>query len=210
MESEEFEQIPWASLVAEQTEGIDRRIYLAAGLVGILVVAVFGMRLFGGGSQPPPIEAALAEPPSTSITAVDPRDGPPMSMIIAEADLRVEEPVSVQTPDVLVAVTAEWFVTDWFTRDGSTETIRSIREVMSPTLEVAAMPHEAEDEPVTFVEWARSVGSEMTADGIEVTVVYRAIRETEEGFVRDPVRTVLLSLQYLDEAVVVMSLPAEL
>jgi hypothetical protein len=210
MESEEFEQIPWASLVAEQTEGIDRRIYLAAGLVGLLVVAVFGMRLFGGGSQPPPIEAALAEPPSTSITAVDPRDGPPMSMIIAEADLRVEEPVSVQTPDVLVAVTAEWFVTDWFTRDGSTETIRSIREVMSPTLEVAAMPHEAEDEPVTFVEWARSVGSEMTADGIEVTVVYRAIRETEEGFVRDPVRTVLLSLQYLDEAVVVMSLPAEL
>lgn len=210
MESEEFEQIPWASLVAEQTEGIDRRIYLAAGLVGLLVVAVFGMRLFGGGSQPPPIEAALAEPPSTSVTAVDPRDGPPMSMIIAEADLRVEEPVSVQTPDVLVAVTAEWFVTDWFTRDGSTETIRSIREVMSPTLEVAAMPHEAEDEPVTFVEWARSVGSEMTDDGIEVTVVYRAIRETEEGFVRDPVRTVLLSLQYLDEAVVVMSLPAEL
>ncbi len=210
MESEEFEQIPWASLVAEQTEGIDRRIYLAAGLVGILVVAVFGMRLFGGGSQPPPIEAALAEPPSTSITAVDPRDGPPMSMIIAEADLRVEEPVSVQTPDVLVAVTAEWFVTDWFTRDGSTETIRSIREVMSPTLEVAAMPHEAEDEPVTFVEWARSVGSEMTDDGIEVTVVYRAIRETEDGFVRDPVRTVLLSLQYLDEAVVVVSLPLEL
>jgi hypothetical protein len=133
-----------------------------------------------------------------------------MSMIIAEADLRVEEPVSVQTPDVLVEVTAEWFVTDWFTRDGSKETIRSIREAMSPTLEVAAMPHEAEDEPVTFVEWARSVGSEMTADGIEVTVVYRAIRETEEGFVRDPVRTVLLSLQYLDEAVVVMSLPAEL
>jgi hypothetical protein len=130
-----------------------------------------------------------------------------MSMIIAEADLRVEEPVSVQTPDVLVAVTAEWFVTDWFTRDGSTETIRSIREVMSPTLEVAAMPHEAEDEPVTFVEWARSVGSEMTDDGIEVTVVYRAIRETEDGFVRDPVRTVLLSLQYLDEAVVVVSLP---
>ena len=66
MESEEFEQIPWASLVAEQGEGIDRRIYLAVGVVGLLVIAIFGVRLLGGESQPPPIEAAVVEPPATS------------------------------------------------------------------------------------------------------------------------------------------------
>lgn len=209
MESEEFEQIPWASLVAEQEDGIDRRIYLAVGVVGLLVIAVFGMRLFAGGSQPPPIEAAGSEQSTASIADVAIDRIPPTSMIIAEADLRTEEPVSLQASDVLVGVTAEWFVTDWFTRDGSPETIRSIRMAVSPTLELGAMPHESEGEPVTFVEWAKTVASAPTAEGVEVTVVFRAIRETEDGFVRDPVRRVILVLQHEEDTVVVSALPLE-
>ena len=209
MESEEFEEIPWASLVGEQRDGIDRRVYLAVGVVGLLVVALFGMRLLGGGSQPVPPETARVEPPAISTVAAEQVTVPPTSMIIAEADLRAEEPVPARTIDLLAEVTAEWFVTDWYTRDGSPETVLSIRSALSPTLEIEVIPHETEGEPVTFVEWAKTVGSEVTADGFDVTIAFRAIRETEDGFVRDPVRTVLLSLQYQDSAVLVSSLPSE-
>jgi hypothetical protein len=209
MESEEFEEIPWASFVGEQRDGIDRRVYLAVGVVGVLVVALFGMRLLGGSSQPVPPEAGLVEPSATSAVTVESVPVPPTSMIIAEADLRAEDPVPAPTVDLLAEVTAEWFVTDWYTRDGSAETVRSIRSALLPTLEVEAIPHETEGEPVTFVEWAKTIGSEATADGIDVTIAFRTIRETEDGFVRDPVRTVLLSLQYQDSAVLVSSLPSE-
>ncbi len=193
MESEEFEQIPWANLVAEQNDGIDKRIYMAVGVVGLLVVAVFAMRLVGGGSQPMPPDAPIASPPTSTVTAED-ASTPPTSMVIAEADLRVEEAAAPETADRLVEVTAEWFVTDWFTRDGSDETIRSIRSALDPSLAADPLPHESEEEPVTFVEWAKTVSLQATADGIDATVAYRVIRETDEGFVREPVATVVVGL----------------
>lgn len=210
MESEDFEQIPWASLVADQEDGIDRRIYLAVGVVALLVIAVFGMRLVGSGSQLPSVESPVTATSTSLLPDVAPAIDPPTSMIIAEADLRVEEPASVETLDALVSVTAEWFVTDWFTRDGSHETVRSIRAALSPELGAVEIPHEAEDEPVTFVEWAKTVDLEETTDGTEVTIIYRAIRKAEEGFVRESVRTVVLSLEFQDDQVVVSSLPSEM
>ncbi|MFV1970029.1 MAG: hypothetical protein ACC683_03375 [Acidimicrobiia bacterium] len=207
MESEEFEQIPWSNLVAEQDDGIDRRIYLAVGAVGLLVIAVLGMRLFGAGAQPVPPQLAGLELPPTSVAAAEPMPATPTSMIIAEADLRVEEPAAAQASDILVEATAEWFVTDWFTRDGSQETVRSIKAALSSSVVPEAIPHETEGEPVTFVEWARTIASEVTPDGFDITVAYRAIRETEGGFVRDPVRIVVLTVERNDSGVRVVSLP---
>lgn len=208
MESEEFEQIPWASLVGEQREGVDRRIYFAVGVVGLLVAVVFGMRLFSGGSQPTPPQPSAIESPPTSLAATMPPSLPETSMVVAESDLRADTAGTDQGVDQLVLATAEWFVTDWFTRDGSQETIRSIKSALSPTVEVGTIPHEVDDEPVTFVEWAKTVDSQATADGFEVTIAYRAIRETEEGFVRDPVETVDLSLKQQGPDLVVSALPS--
>jgi hypothetical protein len=209
MESEEFEQIPWSNLVAEQDDGIDRRIYLAVGAVGLLVIAVLGMRLLGAGAQPVPPQPAGLELPPTSVAAAEPMPATPTSMIIAEADLRVEEPAAAQASDILVEATAEWFVIDWFTRDGSQETVRSIKAALSSSVVPEAIPHETEGEPVTFVEWARTIASEVTPEGFDITVAYRAIRETEGGFVRDPVKTVVISLQRDGSAVFVSALPAD-
>jgi len=204
MESEEFEQIPWANLVARQTDGIDKRIYVAVGIVGVLVIAVLGMRLLSGSSQPVVPQAVTADPPPVTMA----ESIPPTSMVIAEADLRAEESVKIQAVDHLLEVTAEWFVTDWFTRDGSDETVRSIKAVVSPNLALAAIPHESEDEPVTFVEWARAIETEVMPNGeTAVTVAYRAIRETVEGFVRDPVVTVVLSVVRTGDGVTVNALP---
>lgn len=203
MESEEFEQIPWANLVAEQTDGVDKRVYIAVGIVGVILIAVFGMRLLGGSSQPLPSLPITAEvPPSTMAEST-----PPTSMVIAEADLRADDASAMDSADRLVEISAEWFVTDWFTRDGSDETIRSIKAALSETIVLDAMPHETEGEPVTFVEWAKTIRSEVTPNGVDVTIAYRAIRETNEGFVRDPVATVVVSLVRTGDRVMVVSLP---
>ena len=208
MESEEFEQIPWASLVAEQREGVDRRIYLAVGVVGLLVAVVFGMRLFSGGSQPTPPQAVAIEPTSATLTVTTPPSPPQTSMVVAESELRVATPETAQGIDQVVLVTAEGFVIDWFTRDGSQETVRSIKSALSPAVPIDTLPHEADGEPVTFVEWAKTVDAQVTADGIEVTIAYRAIRETEDGFVRDPVETVSLSLEQHGSGLVVSAIPS--
>jgi len=209
MESEEFEQIPWASLVAEQREGVDRRIYLAVGVVGLLVAVVFGMRLFSGGSQPTPPQTAAIRPTPTTLTVTTPPFPPQTFMVVAEADLRADTPETAHGVDQVVLVTAEWFVIDWFTRDGSQETVRSIKSVLSPALAIDTIPHEIDGENVTFVEWAKAVDVEITADGFEVTIAYRAIRETEGGFVRDPVETVSLSIENQGSDLMVTALPSD-
>ncbi|GMQ93985.1 MAG: hypothetical protein BMS9Abin12_1467 [Acidimicrobiia bacterium] len=203
MESEEFEQIPWANLVAEQTDGIDKRVYIAAAIVGALLIAAFGMRLLGGSSQPLPSLPVTAELPQPTMV----ESTPSTSMVIAEADLRADDTSVMDSADRLVEITAEWFVTDWFTRDGSDETVRSIKAALSNAVVLDAIPHETEGEPVTFVEWAKTIGSEVTPNGVDVTIVYRAIRETKEGFVRDPVATVVVSLVRTGDRVTVVSLP---
>ncbi len=209
MESEEFEQIPWASLVAEQRDGVDRRIYLAVGVIGLLVAVIFGMRLFSGGSQPTPPQQTAIEPPPTTLVATQPPSPPQTSMVVAEADLRVAAPETARDVNYLAQVTAEWFVTDWFTRDGSEETARSVKLALAPEAAIDAIPHETDGEPVTFVEWAKTIDLKATADGFDVTIAYRAIRETGDGFVRDPVERVDLSLELQGSELVVSSLPSD-
>lgn len=207
MESEEFEQIPWASLVAEQETRVDKRIYIAVAVVGLLVVGVFGMRVLGGASQPQPPQPPSIEVTQTTIDSSKPVRVPPTSMVIAEADIRAEEPETVSTADRLSEVTAEGFVTDWFTRDGSPETIRSILATLSASVTLDTLPHNEAAARVTWVEWAKTITSEATIDGFDLTIAYRAIRETADGFVRDPVATVVVSVVRNGDDVEVVALP---
>lgn len=205
MESEELEQIPWANLVAEQTDGIDKRIYMGVGVVAILVVLIFGMRMFGGSGQPVPLP--MESLPAVTAVEITPTPSP---MVVTEADLRADEaPVPVQASSNLLAeVTAEWFVTDWFTRDGSGETVRSIRAVLSPDLQSMDLPHDEPDADVVFVEWAKTVEIEtISQTTVGVTIAYRSIRQTDEGFVRNPVETVVVILDISDDSAVVTAVP---
>lgn len=207
MESEELEQIPWANLVAEQTDGIDKRIYMGVGVVAILVMLIFGMRMFGGSGQPVPLP--MESLPAVTAVEITPTPSP---MVVTEADLRADEaPVPVQASSNLLAeVTAEWFVTDWFTRDGSGETVRSIRAVLSPDLQSMDLPHDEPDADVVFVEWAKTVEIEtISQTTVGVTIAYRSIRQTDEGFVRNPVETVVVILDISDDSAMVTALPIQ-
>ncbi len=193
MDSEEFEQIPWSALVAEQSTGVDRRAYLAIGVVGIVIALVFGVRLFGASTpQPTPPPAAVPQPPieiaeTTSTTGV----------VVSEADLMAGAP-EVQPVGgglELIAI-AEWFVTDYFTIDGSPENARAVRALLSPLAGTIDLPHEADPAPpVTYVEWARATDSRQVTEGeSSIDVVYRTITDTGGGFARDAVRAVRVTL----------------
>lgn len=193
MDSEEFEQIPWSSLVAEQDTGVDRKVYLAIGVVGVLMAMVFGARLFGTSSSQPTPPPTVVSQPIVEIQETTSTVG----VVVSEADLMSGAPEDLLIGNDLEVITiAEWFVTDYFTTDGSPETIRTVRAMLSPEAGPLELPHDADPAPpTTYVEWARATDVRAVAeDELSVDVVFRTITDSGEGFERDAVRAVTVTL----------------
>lgn len=214
MESEEFEQIPWSNLVAEVKPPVDRRIYLVAGGVGVVVLLILAMRTFGsagvaaGEPQPVPTTVTVTEvaiDPAVPSTIVEPVAAPVGS--VSEADLLAVGGVSSNANGFEVAsFTAEWFVTDFYTRDGSPATLASLRAMMAQS-SAADLPHLDEDVGDAFVEWARAFRVDDNGATIDVSVAYRAVHAVPDGYVRDPVNAVVVTLALEDGRWMVQSLP---
>lgn len=201
MEREEFEEIPWSNLVADVDRSIDRRWYLVAVGVGVVIVAVLGFRLMQPSGQP-----VAAPEPTASTTSSDAATvtGPgPGSVVVAEADLRN---APQERDERLAVLRAEWFVTDYFTRDESPETARSVRSALGDTLVDVTIPHDTQGAS-TFVEWARAFDVAAAGGGFEVSVAYRAIRATDGGFAREPVRAVRVAVAVSDDGSTITALP---
>lgn len=194
MDNEELEQIPWSSLVSDKAEGVDKRLYIAVGIVGVIVALIFGSRLLGG-SQTQPAPALEAAPQSQPTIALTPTT---VGMIVSEADLMAAPPMNLTASEPLHLVAfAEWFVTDFYTTDGSSENVDSVRTLMSPSAASIALPHIADPAPATtYVEWARALGSRSTGeDLVEVDVVFRTISETADGYVRNPMSAAIVTMR---------------
>lgn len=214
MESEEFEQIPWSNLVAEVKPPVDRRIYLVAGGVGVVVLLILAMRTFGsagvaaGEPQPVPTTVTVTEvaiDPAVPSTIVEPVAAPVGS--VSEADLLAVGGVNSNANGFEVAsFTAEWFVTDFYTRDGSPATLASLRAMMAQS-SAADLPHLDEDVGDAFVEWARAFRVDDNGATIDVSVAYRAVHAVPDGYVRDPVNAVVVTLALEDGRWMVQSLP---
>ena len=205
MEREELEQIPWSNLAAQVHGGTDRRWYALAALVGLVIVAVIGFRLFDGSGQPVP--PPVLEPPAAAPAPVSAADTPEGTLVVAEDDLRKPTVAGDAVPDA-VRVRSEWFVMDYFTLDGSDETARSVREALVADLRTVPLPHDGQGIASTFVEWARVLEVSDDADGsFAVTVAYRAIRADDGGFVREPVVAVALGVREHEGAYLVAALP---
>lgn len=191
MEREELDQIPWSTLVAEVDDGPDRRWFFLAGAVGLAILGYLVLQLVAPGGQPDPADQAAPPTSSSSTTVARPE------VIVAEDDLRGEAPVidpGVSAEQLAAVARAEWFVTDWFTSDGSQATADSLIDaVASP----AIIRPPFDEEITTYVEWARATGVEPTADGLSVTVAYRQIvSEDAAAFVRQPVATVDVQITF--------------
>lgn len=192
IEHEEYEQIPWSSLVGEAEHGIDRRWILAVVAVGAIFFGYFGLRLIGPDDQPAlPRTEALEVVTSTT-------ERPEPQLVVSEDQLRGGAP---DAGEGLIALRAEWFVTDFFTHDGSEETARSVRNALVPGIDEAALAPAAAgaDDPQTYVEWARAVQVEPSSAGAHsVLVFYRTIESSDAGFVRLPVRAVRIGIAFSD------------
>jgi hypothetical protein len=203
MEGEEREEIPWSSLVAQVDENTDKRWYIVAGIVAALVFAVAAIRFVGvTGQGGQPIPQAII--PDTTSTAASQETQ--ATLVVAEDELTAR---SDEGPNTDVEARAEWFVTDFFTLDGSSETIRSIRQALSADLTDVVLPHEAGDgSEGRFVEWARVIALHDDGDEMfRVEVAYRSIVGTESGFERMPVEFVSLTIDRSNAIPVVTSLP---
>jgi hypothetical protein len=210
MDPEEFEQIPWSGLVAQAQPAVDPKWYVVGGVVGAIVIVLLAMRMFAG-SGPPDVAPILAvdESPEQSIPTVAP-ESPTVATepVVTEADLMaIDESVVIHDVDVLRFV-AEWFVTDYFTRDGSAETIASLEAAFADVDTAAGLPHYKDGDAETFVEWARAFTYEYPAENIaDVSVAFRTVHRGDDGFIRDPVRAVVVSLSDWTTAPMVTELP---
>lgn len=179
VEEEHLESIPWASLVA-QTRDRPLLVYVAAGAVVALVVGLLVARTARPGTSP----TSLALPVESAASVV-----PSSTTLLSEADLRAEL-TSGNGGERAAVARAEWFVTDYFTSDGPARR----DEAMAEALGRAAPP--LEGDATTYVEWARAWLVEEEDDGrYRVAVSYRAITDTQAGFVRGAVRSVAVRVQ---------------
>ena len=203
---EEFEHIPWASLVAETRDPRIRWLGVGVGVVVAVVLGLVVVRVIGGGDggtvvvpgegaagaavAAPPTEEAAPAPASTTPQPVSPR-------LYSEAELlaggaAAVGPVAADEADVMalipqfetsaVAARAEWFVTDFFTVDGDAAAPDSVRGSLPAG---AIAPDHDLGAGVSYVEWARAISVEQTdADGFEVTVVFRTLAGSDRTSLR--------------------------
>jgi len=210
-EHEEYEQIPWAQLTGGPPSGKRRLVYLAAGAVGTLVLAVLVARAFL--SSPAETLApsdsvvsgnddAASEAASTSSTGAESAS----AILYREADLMAFP----ETPGERAAVArAEWFVTDYFTADLEPSGSADVRTALPAGARVPDLPQDSAA-GLSYVEWARAFRVEEVGAGLfRVGVVYRALgAPPERGFYRLPVRAVeVLVLVNEDGGSVVVDLP---
>ena len=205
MEHEEREEIPWSSLIPQADTGIDRRWYVVALVVGMIVLGFIGVRLWGRTVEPTPV-AAL--PPTTDLVATPttPTTQAPAELVVAESSL-VASDSSDHHRSALVR--AEWFIADFYTRDGGVDSAAAIEGAVVPELaESASRAYEAAAETESFVEWSRVAAFGERSDGsVAAVVAYRAITATPDGYERRPVVFVALDVRMVDGVPLVASLP---
>jgi hypothetical protein len=181
-----FERIPWDALEKPQ----DRRwiVYLAAAAVvmGAIGVSV-GRGMIPVGSPPataPSVTSPTPEPTTPPDITVPLAAAPETPTTWTEADLMA---VPAETLEDSAAVMAEWFIVDYFTRDGGT----------------------ADAGGRSFVEWAAVVDRTWVSNSVmELTVVVRRLAaEGDNTYQRIPVEGWLVTAELGDEGWVVVQGP---
>ncbi|GMQ84810.1 MAG: hypothetical protein BMS9Abin07_0375 [Acidimicrobiia bacterium] len=199
MSIEEHEEIPWSMLVEQDRRGRRRTLYLAAAAIVALVVGFTGVRWFeghrNGESAPEPASTVTSAVADTSTTT---------TTLLSEADLMAAVDPSAAT---LAAVTrAEWFVTDYFTIDGSPAP--DLQAAFLTDAVLPELPQSTGDGSVSFVEWARAYDIRQHEGGFVVTVLFRTLFEGADGiYRRSPLRAVDVIVLVRDEMTAIGDLP---
>jgi hypothetical protein len=203
---DEYEEIPWSTLLTEHRQGRSRTLYLAAAVIVAAVIGFVGIRWLTSpdhGDQSGLVapagttttEGIVEEFESTTTTTTT-------TTILSEADLMAVQP---SIAELSAIARAEWFVTDYFTVDGPLP-----EELISAFVNDAALPDlpGAADADISYVEWARAFDIRANANGYAVSVVFRSLTEEPDGaFVRSPVRAVDVLVAVDDRETAIADLP---
>jgi hypothetical protein len=202
---DEYEEIPWSTLLSEHQQGRTKTLYLAATVIVAVVVGFVGIRWLtspghgdGGAvaaqADTTTVPGAGAVESTTTATST--------TAILSEADLMAVEPSILELSAV---ARAEWFVTDYFTVDGPLP-----EELISAFVNDAMLPDlpSPSDADISYVEWARAFDIRPTESGYAVSVVFRSLTEEPGGaFIRSPVRAVDVLVAVDDGETAIADLP---
>jgi hypothetical protein len=202
--TDDVESVPWSELLDVTDPSDDRRriAYMAAGLVGAVVLGAVIARAWWSPSAPTIIApastvAAPAEDAVTTTVATLP--------LYSEADLMADPP----DPGARAAVMrAEWFVSDYFTADYEPTGSGDVRAALPGTAELPEMPQDGLG-GISYVEWARAYKVEEVGDGTYlVSVAFRTLAAPPDGsFVRLGVRAVEIHVDVLGDGAAILDLP---
>ena len=183
-DQEVFESIPWEELRDLGDTSRRRRLWYLVGGGTVVAVLVFSVVRTFSSPDPqvvipptvppsltaPPISGALADPVQSPPTAPLPSFVPATPEAMSEADLRaVADPTASEgnwRDESRAASYSEWFVMDFFTRDGTEQT-----DELGRWLPGIDRPAGVPGEPLSYVEWVRTLWAEPVADGRWRTVV---------------------------------------
>ena len=180
MSVEEHEEIPWAMLVDHERRSRSRLLYGVAVAVLILIVAVTAFRWFG--------DRRHGEAPAAAVEVAVPTTVPPAptTTLLSEAALIVSDE---SVGERAAVARAEWFVTDFFTMDGSAAP--ELAGAFPADAALPELPQLTGDPAVSYVEWARAYATRPHPGGLVVTVLFRTLYENgEQRYERSPVRAV--------------------
>ena len=230
-QAEQFASIPWSSLAPAKDAGRNRAILLALTVVlGVVIGVVGGNLLRGGGGTATVITLApVAVPAIDAPQAIGIPEPAPEAMPIPtirqpdEADRAVPAPPRLYSEADLMAVLpeeevrvavmrAEWFVTDFFTVDGSNAGHTDVVAALGGSLD-APIPHAGQGQGISYVEWARSYLVEPIGPArYRVSVAFRTLAGPDPADLeRTGVRAVAIEVHVGENgASVVADLPSPL
>ncbi len=202
---DEYEEIPWSTLLTEHRQGRAKTLYMAAAVIVAVVIGFVGIRWFtapGHGEQP-----ALAAPVETTTTEAvvvetESSSSSTTTAVLSEADLMAVVPA---VAELAAVARAEWFVTDYFTVDGPIP-----EELISAFVNDATIPDlpTGDGARISYVEWARAFDVRPTPGGYVISIIFRSLTEETDGaFVRGPVRAVDVLIAVEDGETAVAELP---
>lgn len=201
---DEYEEIPWSTLLSEHRHGRAKTLYTVAAVIAAIVVGFVGVRwLTAPGHGDLPALAAPVETTTSEVLEVH-AESSTTTAVLSEADLMAVEPA---VAELAAIARAEWFVSDYFTVDGPIP-----EELISAFVNDAVVPDlpDGEGMGISYVEWARAFDVRPTISGYVVSVVFRSLTEEPDGaFVRGPVRAVdvLIAVEEGETAIAELPIP---
>ncbi len=203
MSTEQYEEIPWAQLLADDQERRRRTRWIAVAALVVVVVGVLAVAAVLRPSAPDPIDAAPSWPTPTASTT--PTSTTPSSttsiadgaMVISEAALRATT-TSVLT-DEIVKLRAETFVADYFTVDGDPAIVEELEASLASGVDLPQLPHDDPQRPahlLSFVERADAYSwYRIAEDRWIVGVAFRTLYTTDGAtWTRSPVHAVAVGV----------------